>query len=508
MHHLDVAAQSVLSASPLFAALDSQSLQALADACVTVVVHKDGTIYRVGDAPSYVYLVLSGRVKRSVTSYDGTEKVLDVIGPGGIFGDAELFGDYPYTLFAVAVEPVRLLRIGGETVRRAVEFDVKLAWRVIEALAQRQNELERHIVDRRFRNGSQSLLDYFIGLAGTPVAEQTETELSLTLSKRLIAAHIGITPETLSRCLRDLSEAGLIVVKGRRIALQNARIAESHCCHLPPSTAGAGPQAGRRRTDAFDGFLRKMAVRSSILQPRRAAQTVINRAGRQRMLSQRMARSWFMLGCGILPEEARRSLDQALLEFEEQMLFLARATEHETVNQALEALQDSWLPYKALLGCAPGNSCAAMILEQSEKVLAAAQELTLAVEREADSQTGRLINVAGRQRMLAQRISKLILFRHWGGQTAAGDAIVRTSGREFEVACAELAQAPQGTLRIRADLTKVSRHWTELRSVLTLAGEADAHDVGVAVVDACERILEEMDAVVGLFEELEKTPKK
>ena len=52
------------------------------------------------------------------------------------------------------------------------------------------------------------------------MAASGKTVVTLDIRKGLIAARLSLTPETFSRALRDLSEAGLISVRGRHVTLE------------------------------------------------------------------------------------------------------------------------------------------------------------------------------------------------------------------------------------------------------------------------------------------------
>ncbi|WP_217995029.1 Crp/Fnr family transcriptional regulator [Methylogaea oryzae] len=50
-----------------------------------------------------------------------------------------------------------------------------------------------------------------------------QAELSLPTSKQVVASHLNLKPETLSRIFHDLAEAGLITVSGKQITIHDLR---------------------------------------------------------------------------------------------------------------------------------------------------------------------------------------------------------------------------------------------------------------------------------------------
>ena len=509
MHDAGSDLMNTLSTLPLFAGLPPAPLRDLARSSYTALYQRDDTIFRAGEVAQVLYVVLSGHIKRAMPTFDGNEKVLDVVSPGQIFGEAELLGERAYASYAVAAAPALLLCIGGDGLRRAIGQDAQLALRILAALAHRQYDMECDSVARRVRTGCQRVLDYLLQLAGKRFSPTGETVLSLPVSKQLVAARIGITTETLSRALRELSDSGLILVDGRYICLQNTPIARHLADAQAELPAVAGEPDKGRRSAPLAAVTRRpvpaLAPESGAAPGRRTLSlcSAINIAGRQRMLSQRMANYWVMLGQGVRPKQARNHLDTSILQFEGQMAELAALHVSTKARAAREELQAAWLPYRALLACTPDRSGAALIFEQSEKMLAAAHELTQALADAADTPTGRVIGFAGRQRMLSQRMAKFFLFRQWGVNPDRCCAELQHACEEFGTTLGELFETPLGSPLIRTELTRVSRQWRLFQAVLATSEEHDDKAAATMVVSASERILERCDTTVSLYEKLD-----
>ena len=493
MHDVAPNLMDTLSALPLFAGLAPDHLRELARVSHTACWQKGGAIFRAGDMPQSLFVVLSGHVKRAMSSSDGSEKVIDVVAPGQMLGETDLLGERPYATYAVAAAPTVLLCIGGDGLHRVIGADSQLALRVLVALARRQYDMECDSAARHFRTGYQRVLDYFLHLAGNTFSSTGETLLSLPISKQLIAGRIGITPESLSRALRDFSDDGLIVVDGRHIRLQNARIVRQLAASPGGFPVAPNVARDRRRTDAPGAVVLQWPALPTAQRVLPMC-SAINIAGRQRMLSQRMAAYWLL--------QAGDKLDESMREFDSRMAELVILSLEAEASAALETLRDAWLPYKALLGCAPGRSGVALIFEQSEKVLAAAQRLTQALADNAGTDAGLLIGLAGRQRMLSQRMAKFFLFRQWGMDPARCREELEKSGQEFGSALGELIETPLGTPRIHSELVRVSRQWQMFQALLVELEGDGGKDAASRIVFASERVLENCDVAVSLYERL------
>ena len=232
----------------LFEGLEAPLLERLARATSCKEAKKGERIYWQGDTPRAFYFVISGHVRRAMASSEGEEKVIDILSAGRYFGLAEIFGSSAYASFAEAVEPVVLLRIGKEGLLDAIAESPSLAMKLLQAIAEQQATFERDVAACFFQSGCGRLLDYLLREAAPILRADGDTILELQISKRLIAARIGVSAETLSRAFRELSDADLIAVRGRKIVLRE-KLA------LRQAARNEGevgiPQWGRRQSDRW-----------------------------------------------------------------------------------------------------------------------------------------------------------------------------------------------------------------------------------------------------------------
>jgi nitrate/nitrite-specific signal transduction histidine kinase len=227
----------------------------------------------------------------------------------------------------------------------------------------------------------------------------------------------------------------------------------------------------------------------------------INKAGRQRMLSQRMGKAWLCLGQGIQPDAARRVLDMSMALFDRQLVELKAFAPAGETRANYAQLEIVWSDYKAVLvGAAPTQEKAKMMLDQSGKVLALAHKGTGLFELQSGKPAGRLVNIAGRQRMLSQRMAEFYLAKNWNVDVANSQVEMIKARDEFVPALEILRNAPEATAEVKQELQLADNQWLFFDNALkaNITGTKAASDVFVT----SENLLQVMDRVTGMYAKL------
>jgi hypothetical protein len=231
----------------------------------------------------------------------------------------------------------------------------------------------------------------------------------------------------------------------------------------------------------------------------------INKSGRQRMLSQRLAKCYFQIGQSIDTEHSKMILDSSMALFDRQLVELKAFAPTQDNKAVLGNLEKTWLSYKdVLVGRAPNKHDAKSILTINEDVLAMAQTSTVQLEKFSGTTAGKLVNIAGRQRMLSQRMAKFYQAENWG--VASSDTMDKllAARKEFVDALNLLASSPNNTQDIRDEIELGKTQWIFFDNALSnsVSKTGNKKVLATNVATTSERILEVMDRVTGLYAKL------
>jgi CRP-like cAMP-binding protein len=216
---IDIAA--LLARLPLFSTLTAPQIAPLAAAARKRNLVRGEMLFQKGDPAKGFFVVVSGQVKLAFPSVQGNEKVVEIIGPRQSFGEAVMFMDKPFPVFAQALVDTVLLFIGRDALFRLLESDPTFARCMLAGLSMRLHSLIADVESYSMRSSAQRVIGYLLQQSAHDADDVFE--LTLPTSKQVIASRLNLTPETFSRILHDLVEASLIEVDGRQITVPDIR---------------------------------------------------------------------------------------------------------------------------------------------------------------------------------------------------------------------------------------------------------------------------------------------
>ena len=167
-------------------------------------------IYTAGDKGDKLYVIHSGKVKITRFTDSGKEQVIRVLGPGDFMGELSIFSPLPLTDNGEALSQTVACMIDGKKLKELMKKYPAIAFKVMEELSQRLEKAE-HLIENISLHGVERRL------ALTLINMSNEKgEVSLKMSKRDFASHLGMSQETLSRKLTVFQDMEIIKLIGHR----------------------------------------------------------------------------------------------------------------------------------------------------------------------------------------------------------------------------------------------------------------------------------------------------
>lgn len=220
---------------PLFAALEQQQLGRMILGAKVRSYGADSILFEEGKEPDHLHVLLKGVVEL-YTAFGPRECGILLLSPGDIFMPAASLFAEPYLNSARVLRRARVVMLDVEIVRAEATHSTELALRLSRALAGQFRMAIRHIIDLKCRSAPQRLASFLLRLVDE---SSLSASVELPVSKRSLAARVGMTAETLSRALQTLAEHGL-QVRGTRVILHDRERIE----------AFAGPRLYRKDDEA------------------------------------------------------------------------------------------------------------------------------------------------------------------------------------------------------------------------------------------------------------------
>ena len=208
--------QDFLGNLPMFSEMSREELDRIAACTLPSYVAKAEAVFHAGDPCTGFHIVVYGQVKLGFNSPQGGEKVVEIIGPGQSFGEALMFLEKPYIVFAHALSDTMLLHVAKQGVFSELARDPAFCRKMLSGLSRRLHSLVKDVEAYSLRSSAERVIGYLLRDEAAPA------EVELSAGKSVVASRLNMTPEHFSRVLHELSAAGLIQVDGRTVRILDA----------------------------------------------------------------------------------------------------------------------------------------------------------------------------------------------------------------------------------------------------------------------------------------------
>lgn len=224
----DLEISAFLANVPMFRDASREELARIEAGTTALHFERGHVLFHRGDPASGFHIVIYGQVKLGVSSGTGADKVVEILGPGATFGEAVMFLDKPYPVYAQTLEDSLLLRVSQAAVFDELARSGAFARKMLAGLSQRLHALLADVEAYSLRSGAQRVIGYLMREDDQGEPRSAPFDVSLPITKHVLASRLNLTPQHFSRILAALTDAGLITVEGRVIRVLDPARLRSH----------------------------------------------------------------------------------------------------------------------------------------------------------------------------------------------------------------------------------------------------------------------------------------
>lgn len=209
----------LLKATPTLAALDASDLELVAESCRVRVLKRGQFLFAEGDPADSFVVVASGRLRVLVTSADGGELVLSVLGPGDSLGEVGCLDGGARSATVEVLQDSVVVQLPSGDLLALVERRPQVARDLLAQMASLLRRLTGATSDLVFLDVPRRVAKVLAQAAD----EAGEGDLEVADTQSQIGARVGGTRQSVNAALHALERRGWIEVSGRHIAIRDVQ---------------------------------------------------------------------------------------------------------------------------------------------------------------------------------------------------------------------------------------------------------------------------------------------
>ncbi len=195
---------------------------------------KGSSIFLEGDPAENFYVILSGWVKLFRNTPEGEEVVVGLLSCDDMFGESALFAGKTYQFNAQSTLGTKVAEIPGGILRKKAQETPEILYKIIQTLSGYIHRLQLDNEHLIFMMTPQRIGCLLLQLAadakkGSGANSYTGCAVQLPYDKALAASSLGMKPETFSRAMTHLKDAG-VEIKGKNVSIANIDSLVDYCC--------------------------------------------------------------------------------------------------------------------------------------------------------------------------------------------------------------------------------------------------------------------------------------
>jgi len=171
-------------------------------------------IYSQGDPGSALFYLTRGRVKLMVTSPQGKEAVVGLLGPEDFFGQESLTGHKGRLATAVAMNDCNVTRIEKSLVSRLMRQEHEFSEMFVAYLLANTVRVQEDLIDQLFNSSEKRLARTLLLLARFGKKGKREPFLAPNITHEMLAEMVGTTRARISFFMNKFRDLGFLDYNG------------------------------------------------------------------------------------------------------------------------------------------------------------------------------------------------------------------------------------------------------------------------------------------------------
>ncbi|MDR4503467.1 MAG: hypothetical protein MRK01_01585 [Candidatus Scalindua sp.] len=234
----------------------------------------------------------------------------------------------------------------------------------------------------------------------------------------------------------------------------------------------------------------------------------INNSGKTRMLSMRMANLYgiqvlkdYPAGKKIIAKKYLNAERKRMSEIYNELLVYTPVAKSPELTQTVKSAQENWRQLEKLLSQEITKDRFSDVLDASDKLLEENEMMTSYMESLSPVPLSEIINIAGRQRMYSQKLSRDYLAASMDIDKDYRIDLMLDAAVEFESTILTLEGATENTSEIKGLINSITKmEWRKVYKAATECIESNGTKFNVPMmVKFCDTLLDKTDRLTGLY---------
>lgn len=178
-------------------------------------------VYLSGDPVSSIYFLKEGSIKITGMTEDGHEVLLDIIGPGEVFGEVAALQEESHTNSAQALEDSLLCEMARKDFEDLLNMYPKISLHILKRTGLRLKKIESRLIDLICKDVCTRVKETLLDLIDTRAISGFQYSGKINLTQQDIANLVGASRQETARALKYLQDRDIIELKYRSIIVKS-----------------------------------------------------------------------------------------------------------------------------------------------------------------------------------------------------------------------------------------------------------------------------------------------